>query len=365
MSGSSWQTGRLRVCPLSRACFNLRMHSPRQHIVAIVLVLASLGVRAQVPSLPDADATYPANALRCVVVAGSSVRYADAKVQELAAAMNRSITKFVNEEFNARHYESSQVFHEPDDVVKSPPQWMSLMARLRCRHLVQIEYEASDDATGPYFSWEVQVMHLDRKNPPEARATVVTVGDYKKRYRYDRSPTFLASFIMSDFAHTIVEDLMASGILPGLHAAGIVTDGDVRALYDRFVSRMARTEYATRHILLPSQEQAQAALNRIQAGESFAAVAQAVSQDPGSKDAGGQLGWSAANAYTPEFAAAVRALAPRGLVAAPVKSPFGWHVIEVTDTRPTSIPDFESKREQLRALLLQRDRKPAAPAPAR
>ena len=109
-----------------------------------------------------------------------------------------------------------------------------------------------------------------------------------------------------------------------------------------------------------------AALNRIRAGESFSVVAQAMSQDSGSKQAGGELGWSAANAYAPEFAAAVKALAPRGLVAAPVKSQFGWHVIEVTDTRPTSIPDFESKREQLRALLAERDRKRAAvPAAAR
>jgi parvulin-like peptidyl-prolyl isomerase len=344
----------------------MRMHKPRQLMLALALVAASLSVRAQAPSPQDAEATYPANRLRCVVVAGSSVRYADAKAQELVAIINRSIANFVNEEFNERHYESFQVFHEPDDVVKSPPQWMNLMVRQRCGHLVQIAYEASDDAAGPYFSWDVQVIHLDRRSSTEARATLVTVGDYQKRYRYQRSPTFFASFIMSDFAHTVVEDLMASGALPGLHAAGSVTEGDVRALYERFVSRMARSEHATRHILAATQEQAQAALNRIQAGESFSVVAQAVSQDPGSKQAGGELGWSAANAYAPEFAAAVKALAPRGLIATPVKSRFGWHVIEVTDTRRTSIPDFESKREQLTAVLAEKDRKrEALPAPAR
>lgn len=342
------------------------MHKPGQHLLAVALVAATLSVRAQAPSTPDAEATYPANPLRCVVVSGGSVHYADAKTQELATIMNRSITNFVNEEFNARHYESFQVFHEPDDVVKSPPRWMSLMARQRCGHLVQIAYEASDDAAGPYFSWDVQLIRLERKNPAAARATVVTVGDYQKRYRYDRSPTFLASFIMSDFAHTIVEELMASGTLPGLHASGSVTESDVRALYNRFVSRMASNEHATRHILVATQEQAQAALNQIRAGESFASVAQALSEDPGSKQAGGELGWSAANAYAPEFAASVKALAPRGLVVAPVKSRFGWHVIEVTDTRPTPIPDFESKREQFQALLAERDRKRAAvSAPAR
>ena len=341
------------------------MHNSKQHVLVAALLLASLSVRAQAPATPAVEAAYPANALRCVVVAGSSVRYADAKVQELAAAINRSVTNFVNEEFNARHYESSQVFHEPEDVVASPPKWMKQMARLRCGHLVQIAYESSEDAAGPYFSWDVQVLHLDRKSPPEARTTVVAVGDYQKRYRYERSPAFLASFIMSDFAHTIVDDLMASGTLPGLHAAGSVTDADVRAQYDRIVARMARTEYATRHILVTTQAQAQTALDRIRAGEPFAAVAQAASQDPSSKEAGGQLGWAAANSYTPEFAAAVTALAPRGLVAAPVKSRFGWHVIEVTDARPALIPDFESKREEIRASLVERDRQQAAATPAR
>lgn len=340
------------------------MRQPVHCLLAAAFALASLAAHSQSVSPADPEATYPANALRCVVVAGSSVPYADPKAQQFAATINRSITNFVHGEFNERHYEAFQVFHEPQDAVKDPPSWLALMVRQRCAHLVQIAYEASDDATGPYFAWDVQVMHLDRKNPGEARATLVTVGDFKKRYRYARSTSFLETFIMSDFARTIVDDLMASGSLPGLHAGGTVTDADVRALYDRSVARMARTEHATRHILVATQEQAQAALDRIQAGESFAAVAQAMSQDPGSKQAGGELGWSAANAYTPTFAAAVRALAPRGRVAAPVKSPFGWHVIEVTDTRPVAIPDFDSKREQLRAVLVERDRRRAA-APSR
>lgn len=338
------------------------MQNARRYSLFLAALLASSGAWAQTPAPAPAEVGYPANALRCVVVSGGSVLYADAKAQQLAAVMNRSITNFVNEEFNARHYESSQVFHEPEDAVESPPKWLRQMVRLRCAHLVQIVYEASDDSAGSYFSWDVQVMHLDRTSLPPARATAVSVGDYEKRYRYDRSAAFLATFIMSDFAHTIVEDLVASGSLPGLHAVGSVTDDDTHALYDRLVAGMPRTEYATRHILLATQEQAQKALDRIRAGEPFAVVARSESQDPSSKEAGGQLGWAAANAYPPEFAAAVTTLAPHGLVVAPVKTHFGWHVIEVTNTRPAAIPDYDSKREQIRALLVERDKKRAAAA---
>jgi len=277
------------------------MNKPAQHILFAALLLSALAARAQAPSPAPAQGAYPANALRCVVVAGSSVTYADARVQKLAAFMNRSVTNFVNDEFNERHYESSEVFHEPEDVVKTPPQWLTRMARTRCKHLVQIAYESSDDAAGPYVLWEMQVMHLEHNSQSEELDAVITVGDYKKRYRYPRSEAFLKGFIMSDFAHMIVDDLMA-----------------------------------------------------------FAVVAQAASADPSSKDAGGQLGWATANSYAPEFAAAVTALAPRGLAAAPVKTRFGWHVIEVTDTRATPIPDFESKREDLRKLLVERDRQRAA-----
>src|SRR5687768_4619035 len=99
MSGSIWQ-GRRRgggrpIC----ACFNPRHAKPPQSMLAAAFTSASLGVHAQAPRPPDAEAGYPANRLRCVVVAGSSVRYAEPKAQELAAIMNRSITKFVNEEF--------------------------------------------------------------------------------------------------------------------------------------------------------------------------------------------------------------------------------------------------------------------------
>lgn len=336
------------------------MRKPTQHILFAALLLAALDARAQAPSPAPAQGVYPANALRCVVVAGSSVTFADARVQKLTAYMNRSVTSFVNDEFNERHYESTEVFHEPGDVVKTPPQWLTRMARTRCKHLVQIAYESSDDAVGPYVLWEMQVMHLDHNSKSEEPDAVATVGDYKKRYRYPRSEAFLKGFIMSDFAHMIVDDLMASGTLPGLHAAGSVTDADVRAQYDRIVAGVPRTEYAARHILMASQEQAQTALDRIRAGEPFSVVARAASADLSSKDAGGQLEWATANSYAPEFAAAVTALAPRGLAAAPVKTRFGWHVIELTDTRATPIPDFESKREELRKLLAERDRQQAA-----
>jgi peptidyl-prolyl cis-trans isomerase SurA len=117
-------------------------------------------------------------------------------------------------------------------------------------------------------------------------------------------------------------------------------------------------EYLTRHILVATtrmrdeaaaKKEIDAIYEQLQKGEDFAALAKAKSDDPGSKQEGGQLNWSAAKAYTPAFAQAITTL-PKGKISAPVKSEFGWHIIEVLDTRKRDVGDSMLKakiQEQL------------------
>jgi len=79
-----------------------------------------------------------------------------------------------------------------------------------------------------------------------------------------------------------------------------------------------------------AKAKAAAARKRILAGEKFAKVAQEVSEDPGSARAGGDLGFFPRGSMDPEFDAAAFAL-KIGEVSQPVRTPFGWHVIEVID----------------------------------
>ena len=90
------------------------------------------------------------------------------------------------------------------------------------------------------------------------------------------------------------------------------------------------TEIHARHILVPTEAEAQAALKRVKAGEDFAKVAKEVSKDPGSE--GGDLGWFTKDRMVPEFADAAFKLEP-GQISEPVKSPFGWHIIQVEEKR--------------------------------
>ena len=124
------------------------------------------------------------------------------------------------------------------------------------------------------------------------------------------------------------------------------------------------TQSHVRHILirptaLVTDEEARARLqslrNRILAGEDFADLARANSDDSGSAMQGGDLGWADPGDFVPDFTSAIDLLAP-GEVSEPFRTPFGWHIAQVLDRR-----EHDSTRESLRAQAREfiRDRKRA------
>jgi peptidyl-prolyl cis-trans isomerase C len=102
-------------------------------------------------------------------------------------------------------------------------------------------------------------------------------------------------------------------------------------------------EVHARHILLPDEASAKAALARVKAGEDFAKVATELSKDPGSE--GGDLGWFTKERMVPEFSAVAFKMEP-GQISDPVKTQFGWHIIKVEEKRTKSFPPFEQVKEQ-------------------
>jgi parvulin-like peptidyl-prolyl isomerase len=107
-----------------------------------------------------------------------------------------------------------------------------------------------------------------------------------------------------------------------------VSDEAVQAAYDQ---QFAQPQVS--HLLVATEEEAQAAIDRIEAGEDFAAVAQDVSTDPGSAANGGALGPLQPGAFVPEFEEAALALEP-GELSEPVQTQFGFHVIRTTAPQP-------------------------------
>jgi len=132
----------------------------------------------------------------------------------------------------------------------------------------------------------------------------------------------------------------------------VVTEEALQAAYDaRFANAEPEPEYNASHILVDTEEAAQAVIDRLNAGEDFAAVAQDASTGP-SGPSGGELGWFGIGTMIPEFENAVAAMSV-GDISAPVQTQFGWHVIRLNDFRIKAQPTIDELRDELTAQIQQ------------
>jgi parvulin-like peptidyl-prolyl isomerase len=141
-------------------------------------------------------------------------------------------------------------------------------------------------------------------------------------------------------------------------AGNNVSERTIRSVYEADLLRKKLTDDITkdipkseeqvwaRHILVETEEEANAVYERLQNGEDFATVAQEVSKDTGSGAAGGDLGWQPRSFYVAEFgdAAFTQEI---GEIGKPVKSEFGYHIIQVIARKelPLSDSQYEQKKD--------------------
>lgn len=132
-----------------------------------------------------------------------------------------------------------------------------------------------------------------------------------------------------------------------------VTDKLVQAEYDKFKQAQAGTkEYKLRHILVKDKQEADDLIASLKAKKTtFEAAAKEKSQDPGSGQNGGDLGWGLTGNYVPEFASAVEKMKKGEMTNEPVQSQFGWHIIQVDDMRDAKFPELAEVKPQIEEML--------------
>jgi foldase protein PrsA len=116
-----------------------------------------------------------------------------------------------------------------------------------------------------------------------------------------------------------------------------------------------------RHILVPDLKAADQVEAQLKAGAKFEDLAKKFSTDPSSKDKGGELGFFSKGQMVPAFEHAAFTQ-PLNVVGPPVKSPFGFHVIEVEERKPAQVATTANSGDKIRKLLTQQQEQQQIPA---
>jgi peptidyl-prolyl cis-trans isomerase C len=124
------------------------------------------------------------------------------------------------------------------------------------------------------------------------------------------------------------------------------TDAEIKAEYDAQVAAFPHTQYHARHILVTTQAQAAQIIDQLHKGAKFEELAKQDSIDS-SKTQGGDLGWVTPSSVVKPFADALANLKKGELTAMPIQTQYGWHVIQVLDTRESPVPPLEQVKDQV------------------
>ncbi|MDO4724604.1 MAG: SurA N-terminal domain-containing protein [Comamonadaceae bacterium] len=198
-----------------------------------------------------------------------------------------------------------------------------------------------------------RVVGIKRFNPSDFTAQVAVDDEALKAYYDSHSAQFQRPELL-DVEYVVLDlDSFMAGI--------DVPEDELRNYYENNKPAYAQSQEQrrARHILFAtnssmSSEQreqarakADAALAQLRQDPGrFEAIAKEQSDDPGSKDQGGDLGFFGRGAMVADFDAAVFGL-DKGAISEVIATEYGFHIIELTDVKPAVIPSFEELRERL------------------
>jgi len=137
-----------------------------------------------------------------------------------------------------------------------------------------------------------------------------------------------------------------------------INEDELKAYYDENKDKYKEHEQVkARHILVSGEDDAKDISKQLTKGADFAELAKEKSEDPGSKDKGGDLGYFGKGMMDPEFEKVAFSLKV-GETSGPVKSAFGYHIIRVEDRKPERIPAFDEVRDDVLKQVTREKSKP-------
>ncbi|MBI5740416.1 MAG: peptidylprolyl isomerase [Nitrospirae bacterium] len=173
-----------------------------------------------------------------------------------------------------------------------------------------------------------------------------------KRMKLDKDPEYVEK--MKEFEKMNIVGLL---LKKEIEDKAKVDDSEVRDFYSKNADKFTiGSKIRASHILVETEAQAKKIYERVKKGESFSKLAESLSKDKGSAAKGGDLGYFGRGQMVPEFEQAVLRLKP-GEVGEPVKTRFGYHVIQLTDIQRGETAPFEQSKEAIKRQLLAEKQK--------
>ncbi len=170
--------------------------------------------------------------------------------------------------------------------------------------------------------------------------------DLARKQKLDQDPEVKRA--MEDAANMALQNALIDRAV-----APAITEQALQAAYQKeYAGKPGELEVHARHILVPTEAEAEKIIKELQNGADFAELAKKESTDPAAAN-GGDLGWFKKSDMLPEFADAAFALKPGQFTTKPVHTRYGWHVIQVLETRTAPPPTFAEARDQLRQKAIQ------------
>lgn len=228
------------------------------------------------------------------------------------------------------------------DAPPLPPD--TVLATVNGQKITQLDVTLAAEDLGPQLQQQLKGKARDAY-VLDYLVDSTLVAQKAKNDGAEKTPDFAAK--MEYAKDKVLMESMLTGI-----AKSVTNDATLHKIYDQAAAaQKPEPEIHARHILVATEADAQTVLKRLKAGEEFAKVAKEMSKDPGSE--GGDLGWFTKERMVPAFADAAFKLKD-GQISDPVKTQFGWHVIQVEGHRTKSFPPFDQVKDQIVRYAVQK-----------
>ena len=223
-----------------------------------------------------------------------------------------------------------------------PPE--TVLATVNGQKITQLDVTLAADDLGPQLQQQLKGKARDAY-VLDYLVDSTLVAQKAKADGADKTPGFAAKM---EYAK---DKVLMETILTTI-AKSVTDDATLHKIYEQAAAaQKPEEEIHARHVLVATEADAQTVLKRLKAGDDFAKVAKEMSKDPGSE--GGDLGWFTKERMVPAFADAAFKLKD-GQTSDPVKTQFGWHVIQVEGHRTKSFPPFDQVKEQIVRYAVQK-----------